>query len=177
MSPHASPHASKGARRADAKTVGSNDHWRFSGLCHLTKWVMERWGAPHVQATVLMACPDQVSSLQGSLGVSREFLAANDLGTGSGWQQSKQNWALLTVAGARARTGSLRPLWCRTSATPPFFRCPPAKSALLPLAARDRRRALAHKIAKRLAFLGHRPIRGSPDARKGGSKLTGGFLA
>jgi hypothetical protein len=48
---------------------------------------------------VLMAYPDQASSLQGSRGVSCDILAANDLGTGSGWQQSKQNQALLAVVG------------------------------------------------------------------------------
>ena len=31
--------------------------------------------------------------------VSCDILAANDLGTGSGWQQSKQNWVLLAVVG------------------------------------------------------------------------------
>ena len=60
---------------------------------------MECGGAAHVLQTVLMACPDQASSLQGSHGVNRDILAANDLGNGSGWQQSKQNRALLAVVG------------------------------------------------------------------------------
>ena len=70
---------------------GSLCHWGCHSLCHLTKWVMECWGVVHVLSTVPMACPDQARSLQGFLDVSRGHLAANDLGTGSGWQQSKQN--------------------------------------------------------------------------------------
>ncbi len=46
-----------------------------------------------------MACPYQAGSLQGFRGVSRDLLAVNDLGIGSGWQQSKQNWALPAVVG------------------------------------------------------------------------------
>ena len=61
--------------------------------------VMKCGETVHVLQTVLMAYPDQASSLQGSHGVNRDILAANDLGTGSGWQQSKQNWALLAVVG------------------------------------------------------------------------------
>ena len=53
----------------------------------------------HVLQTVQMACPYQACSLQGSRDVSCDSLAANDLGTGSGWQQSRQNWALLAVVG------------------------------------------------------------------------------
>jgi hypothetical protein len=56
-------------------------------------------GAAHVLQTVLMAYPNQASSLQGSHGVSCDILAVDDLGTGSGWQQSKQNQALLAVVG------------------------------------------------------------------------------
>ena len=39
----------------------------------------------HVLQTVQMACPYQACSLQGSRDVSCDSLAANDLGTGSGW--------------------------------------------------------------------------------------------
>ena len=60
---------------------------------------MECWGAAHVLPAVRMAYPDQASSLQGFHGVNHDLLAANDLGIGSGWQQSKQNWALLAVVG------------------------------------------------------------------------------
>ena len=60
---------------------------------------MECIGAQHVLLCMLMVLPDQAGSLQGSPGVSRVFLAADDPGTGSGWQQSKQSWALLAVVG------------------------------------------------------------------------------
>ena len=53
----------------------------------------------HVLQTVPKARPNQACSLQGSRDVSCDILAANDLGIGSGWQQSKQNWALLAVVG------------------------------------------------------------------------------
>ena len=53
----------------------------------------------HVLPSVLKICPNQATSLQGSHGVRCDILAANDLGNGSGWQQNKQNWALLAVVG------------------------------------------------------------------------------
>ena len=68
-------------------------------LVALRSLVVDCGGAAHVLQTVLMAYPNQASSLQGSRSVSSDILAANDLGTGSGWQQSKQNWALLAVVG------------------------------------------------------------------------------
>ena len=46
-----------------------------------------------------MAYPDQTSSLQGSRSVNSDILAVNAPGIGSGWQQSKQSWALLAVVG------------------------------------------------------------------------------
>ncbi len=49
------------------------------------------WKRRYVLQTVQMAYPDQASSPQGLCGVSRDPLVANDLGIGSGWQQSKQN--------------------------------------------------------------------------------------
>merc|ERR1712242_608134 len=48
----------------------------------------------------------QAGSLQGSQGVSFGILAANNPGTGSGWQQSKQNWVLPAVVGYSARMTS-----------------------------------------------------------------------
>ena len=48
---------------------------------------------------MLMVLPNQASSLQGSRCVSNDILSANDPGTGSGWQQSKQNWVLPAVVG------------------------------------------------------------------------------
>ena len=66
-------------------------------------------GAPQILLAVLMAYPDQARSLQGSQGVSLDILVVNDLGTGSGWQQSKQNQALLAVVGTCARTECKNP--------------------------------------------------------------------
>ena len=60
---------------------------------------VECGGIADVLQTVLMAYPNQASSLQGSHSVSCDILAVDDLGTGSGWQQSKQNQALLAVVG------------------------------------------------------------------------------
>ncbi len=65
--------------------------------------VMKCGGTAHVLQTVLMAYPAQASGLQGSHGVNCGTLAVDDLGTGSGWQQSKQNWAPLAVGGPWAR--------------------------------------------------------------------------
>ena len=61
--------------------------------------VVDRGGAAHVLHTVLMAYPDQASSLQGSHSARCDILAVNDLGPGSGCDQSKQNQALLAVVG------------------------------------------------------------------------------
>ena len=52
-------------------------------------WMMECSGTAYVVRNVRMACPTLASSLQGSLGVSRDILAANGSETGSGWKQSK----------------------------------------------------------------------------------------
>ena len=60
---------------------------------------MECGEAAYVLQTVWMAYPDQASSLQGFHDVNCDILAADDLETGSGWQQSKQNQALLAVVG------------------------------------------------------------------------------
>ena len=62
--------------------------------------------------------PDQGSSLQGSHGASCGILAVNDPGTGTGWQQSKQNWALLAVVGLKRLSAKQAPLanasWTQT---------------------------------------------------------------
>ena len=60
---------------------------------------VECGGVAHVLQTVLMAYPNQASSLQGSHSVSCDILAVDDLGNASGWQQSKENQALLAVVG------------------------------------------------------------------------------
>jgi hypothetical protein len=48
-------------------------------------------GAVHGLLIVQMAPPYQASDLQGLRGVNRDPLAVEDLGTGSDWQQGKQN--------------------------------------------------------------------------------------
>ena len=53
--------------------------------------VMECWEVVYALPTVQMAHPNQVSSLQGFRDVDCDFLAVDDLGIGSGWQQSRQN--------------------------------------------------------------------------------------
>ena len=70
-------------------------------------WVMECNGAQYVLLCMLMALPDQGGSLQGSRGVSCDILAVDDPGTGSGWQQSMQNWALPSVVGILGQNAML----------------------------------------------------------------------
>ena len=53
--------------------------------------VMECWEVVYALPTVQMAHPNQASSLQGFRDVGCDFLAVDDLGIGSGWQQSRQN--------------------------------------------------------------------------------------
>ena len=60
----------------------------------------------HVLWLMWMAYPNQADSLQGFCSVNCTILAANDPGIGSGWQQSKQNWALPAVVGHWARMRS-----------------------------------------------------------------------
>ena len=82
--------------------AGSPAHSQALGAFSLLfprSWVMECIGAQHVLLCMLMVLPDQGGSLQGSPGVSQDILAVDDPGTGSGWQQSKQNWALPSVVG------------------------------------------------------------------------------
>ena len=75
----------------------------------------------HVLWLMWMAYPNQADSLQGFCSVNCTILAANDPGIGSGWQQSKQNWALPAVVGhwARMRSSDL----CCVQGAPlhPFF--------------------------------------------------------
>ena len=67
---------------------------------------MECIGMQHVLWLMWMAYPNQADSLQGFCSVNCTILAANDPGIGSGWQQSKQNWALPAVVGHWARMRS-----------------------------------------------------------------------
>ena len=57
----------------------------------------------YVLHSMLMGCPNQTGSLQGHPRGSKGGLAGNDPGTGLGWQQSRQNWTLLAVAGKQFR--------------------------------------------------------------------------
>jgi hypothetical protein len=62
-------------------------------------WVAECIGSQHVLWIMWMAHPNQADRPQGSHHVSDGILAANDPGIGSGWPQSKQNWARPAVVG------------------------------------------------------------------------------
>ena len=70
-----------------------------SFFCDSGDWSWKCSGVHHVLSSMWILCPNQVSSLQGSHGVNRVFLAVENRGTGSGWQQSKQNSVLLAVVG------------------------------------------------------------------------------
>ena len=56
--------------------------------------------------TMWMVFPNQAAGLQGFLCVNRDLLAVNDLGIGSGWQQSRQNWMPAAVVGYMGRLES-----------------------------------------------------------------------
>jgi hypothetical protein len=62
-------------------------------------WVMKCSGTQQVLWSMWMVFPNQAGSLQGSHSVDCDILAVDDLEIGSGWQQSKQNWALPAVVG------------------------------------------------------------------------------
>ena len=88
-------------------------------------WVMECQALQQVLHLMWMAHPNQADSLQGSQSGNVEVLAANDLGIGSGWQQSKQNWALSAVVGKWVRVICSDLCWRTTGVTPPalLLRC------------------------------------------------------
>ena len=60
---------------------------------------LKYWGLRHALLSMWMACPDQDGTLQGNCGGSYNDLADDDAETGSGWQQNKQNCAVLSVVG------------------------------------------------------------------------------
>ena len=62
-------------------------------------WVLKCAGAQHVLWIMSMAHPNQADRPQGSHHVSDGILVASDLDIGSGWQQSRQNWARPAVVG------------------------------------------------------------------------------
>ena len=67
---------------------------------------MDCTGAHYVLQCMWMNHPNQVSSLQGSHGVNCDILADDNLGNGTGWQQSRQNWMPAAVVGQRIRMES-----------------------------------------------------------------------
>ena len=69
----------------------ASSHDALAGLLPVEAGLWDCGEAEHVLCTMLMAYPDQAPSLQGLQGVNPDVLAVEDLGTGSGWQQSKQN--------------------------------------------------------------------------------------
>ena len=76
---------------------------------------MESSGILYVLLTMWMVFPNQAAGLQGLLCVNRDFLAVNDLGIGSGWQQSRQNWMPAAVVGQRIRMESSGPCSVETA--------------------------------------------------------------
>ena len=96
----------RGSRAQRWRGAQSVDCWEYPISCCLWGWVMECIGMQHVLWLMWMAYPNQADSLQGFCGVNCTILAANDPGIGSGWQQSKQNWALPAVVGHWARMRS-----------------------------------------------------------------------
>jgi hypothetical protein len=100
-----------GMRRNHQATGGVDNKFKSPLVCweYPTSYgpvgdrVMECSRAQYVLYSMWMAHPGQAGSLQGPHGVSCGALAVNDPGIGSGWQQSKQNWALPAVVGQWAR--------------------------------------------------------------------------
>ena len=82
---------------------GHADIFQLGGVtpsCHPSGgWLVKCRYLHYVLLIMLMACPDQVGTPQGQLSVSCDVLVDNDRGTGSGWQQSKQNPAVSSVVG------------------------------------------------------------------------------
>ena len=73
---------------------------RFTFPCNPSGgWLLQCWGLHYALHNMWMACPDQESTLQGQHGVSCDAPVDNEAGTGSGWQQNKQNCSVLPVVG------------------------------------------------------------------------------
>ena len=68
--------------------------------------MLEGSGSLNALLTMWMVFPNQAAGLQGLLCVDRGALAVKDLGIGSGWQQSRQNWMPAAVVGQRIRMES-----------------------------------------------------------------------
>lgn len=65
----------------------------------MTLLVVECSNACYVLLGVWIGVPDLADSLQGYYFGESGTPAVDDLGTGSGWRQSKLNWALSAVVG------------------------------------------------------------------------------
>ena len=68
-------------------------------VSHVAGYRLQCWGLCYALCSMWMACPDQDGTLQGQRGVSCNDLADDDPGTGSGWQQNKQNCTVPSVVG------------------------------------------------------------------------------
>ena len=83
---------------------------------------MERSESLYALLTMWMDFPNQAAGLQGVPCVHRILLAVNDLGIGSGWQQSRQNWMSAAVVGQRSRMERSGP--CSVETAPLHSYCP-----------------------------------------------------
>ena len=97
--PHMQPPAADHHRPCSWLAMWAFRCWEASPvpLCGARAW--ECAGAQHVLPCMWILRPNQASSLQGCRGVNGAILAVKNWGIGSGWQQSKQNWALRAVVG------------------------------------------------------------------------------
>ena len=116
--------------------------------------LQECTGVLHVLLVMWMVLPSQAGGLQGCQHGSARTLAENDLGTGSGWQQRRQNRALPAVAGHWARM-ACRDLCCAEGAPPQSVLFTPC---LLGCGGGDYRSGRHHgpKLAKPRPTLGER---------------------
>ena len=98
----------KGAGR-HARTETRCAHMNRSAFAVPPECAVECAGNLHAPWIMWMALPHQSGRRQGVRSASCNLLAIEDLGIGSGWQQSKQYWALPAVIGhsARMRHGRL----------------------------------------------------------------------
>ena len=78
--------------------------------------MLESSGSLYALLAMWMVFPNQAAGLQGFPCVNKDILAVNDLGIGSGWQQSRQNWMPAAVVGQRIRMESSGP--CNVEAAP-----------------------------------------------------------
>ena len=97
-----------------------HDYWESHYPVTSGAGVWERQGTQYVLQVMLMIHTDQSISLHGSRCVISSILAVNDPGTGTGWHQSNQTWALLAVVGTWIRQGCSNRR-CGELSQPPSF--------------------------------------------------------